>query len=146
MSDGDLDVLDVASMLRITVGSLVRQLRQHRGPDDPSVPETMVLARLDRDGSCSAADLARHGHVSPQSMGVTIAGLQERGLIVRAPDPTDGRRILLSLTAEGREALTDRRNHNTRSIADAMWSTLTADEIATVSDALPLLERVREAL
>ncbi|WAC56217.1 MarR family winged helix-turn-helix transcriptional regulator [Gordonia sp. SL306] len=146
MIDDDSDVLDVASELRITVGSLVRRLRQHRGPDDPSVPETTVLARLDRDGSCSAADLARHGHVSPQSMGVTIAGLQERGLIARTPDPTDGRRILLSLTAAGGEALTDRRNHSTRSIAEAMSATLTAAEIAAVSDALPLLDRLRGAL
>ncbi|MGW0035176.1 hypothetical protein [Gordonia sp. NPDC003376] len=63
------DVLDVASDLRLTLGGLIRRLRTIRSPDDPSVPETSVLARLDREGPTTAADLARSEQVTPQSMG-----------------------------------------------------------------------------
>ncbi|MGV9712595.1 MarR family winged helix-turn-helix transcriptional regulator [Gordonia sp. NPDC003424] len=142
----DPDVLDVASHLRVTIGSLVRRLRQHRGQDDPSVPETSVLARLDRCGPTTSAELARREQVTPQSMGVTIAGLLERGYLDRAPDPSDGRRVLVSLSEAGSAALSDRRNHRTRAIADAMSETLTDDEIAAVATALPLLDRLANAL
>ncbi|MFW0793717.1 MarR family transcriptional regulator [Gordonia sp. CPCC 205515] len=140
------DALDVASHLRITVGTLVRRLRQHRNADDPSVPETAVLARLDRCGPTTSAELARLEQVTPQSMGVTVAALQGRGFLERAADPSDGRRMLLSLTGAGADALTDRRNHRTRAIADAMSETLTDEEIGVVAAALPLLDRLGSAL
>ncbi|MFW0787893.1 MarR family transcriptional regulator [Gordonia sp. CPCC 206044] len=140
------DPLDVASDLRITVGSLVRQLRQRRGPDDPSVPETMVLARLDRDGPCTSADLARREQVSPQAMGTTVAGLLDRGLVDRTPDPADRRRIVVDLTPSGVGALNGRRNQRTVAIAEALSRALTDDEITTLATALPLLDRLREAL
>lgn len=141
-----IDTLDVASHLRVTIGSLVRRLRQHRGSGDPSAPETAVLARLDRCGPATSAELARQEQVTPQSMGVTVAGLQERGYVDRAADPTDGRRVVITLSRAGSAALTDRRNHRTRAIADAMSATLTDEEIAVISAALPLLDRLGNAL
>jgi DNA-binding MarR family transcriptional regulator len=47
------------------------------------------------------ADLARADAVRPQSMGATIAALEERGLVERKPDPTDGRQANIVLTAKG---------------------------------------------
>ncbi|AFA72532.1 transcriptional regulator, MarR family [Gordonia polyisoprenivorans VH2] len=142
----DDDILDVAAGLRLTLGVLLRRLRAHRNPDDPSVPETTVLARLDRDGESTAAELARREQITPQSMGVTISSLLSGGLVAKAPDPADGRRAVLRLTAKGRAVLGDRRNHRTQAIATAMTSVLDADEIRVVAAALPLLDRVAEAL
>lgn len=141
------DAYAVAAGLRITVGTLVRRLRTHRDPDDPSVPETAVLARLDRVGPSTAAELARCEQVTPQSMGVTVSGLLERGLVDRAPDPSDGRRMVLTLSPAGAATLTDRRNHRTRALIDAMTAAaLTDDEIATVAAALPILDRLGQQL
>ncbi|MCM3897363.1 hypothetical protein ND991_19335 [Gordonia sputi] len=67
----------MAAEFRIILGSLLRRLRQHRATDDPSAPETAVLARLEREGPATAAQLARRENVSPQSMGVTVSGLQD---------------------------------------------------------------------
>jgi DNA-binding MarR family transcriptional regulator len=44
--------------------------------------------------------------VKPQSMGGTLAAMEEEGLVERQPHPTDGRQILYALTDEGREART----------------------------------------
>ena len=44
--------------------------------------------------------------VKPQSMGGTLAAMEEEGLVERQPHPTDGRQILFALTDEGREART----------------------------------------
>jgi DNA-binding MarR family transcriptional regulator len=59
------------------------------------------MARLARDGPATAADLARAECVKPQSMGATIAALEEMGLVERTPHPTDGRQMKVALTAKG---------------------------------------------
>ena len=39
--------------------------------------------------------------MKPQSMGATIAALEEMGLVERKPHPTDGRQVNIELTAKG---------------------------------------------
>ncbi len=146
--DATLDdaTVEVAAEFRIILGSLVRRLRQHRATDDPSAPETAVLARLEREGPATAAQLARRENVSPQSMGVTVSGLQGRGFVSRATDPEDGRRIVLALTDAGAGALRGRRSQRTHAIAEAMGQVLNDDEIAQLRDVMPLLDRLADAL
>lgn len=66
-----------------------------------------VLMHLqDRDG-VTQAELARVVLVSPQSIGVLLSPLLERGLVVRDGPGGRGRRAGLSLTEPGRQALHD---------------------------------------
>src|SRR6185437_10588457 len=83
--DVDLDVAEVAGALRVSVGMLVRKLKQLSAAADEelTVPETSALSRLDRGGPAASSDLARLERISPQSMGATIAALEQRGLIAR---------------------------------------------------------------
>ena len=39
--------------------------------------------------------------MKPQSMGTTIAALEEMGIVERKPHPTDGRQMNVALTAKG---------------------------------------------
>ena len=39
--------------------------------------------------------------MKPQSMGATIAALEEMGMVERKPHPTDGRQVNIELTAKG---------------------------------------------
>ena len=59
------------------------------------------MSRLDNDGPATTADLARAEGVKPQSMGATVAALEERGFVERTPHPTDGRQVNIALTAKG---------------------------------------------
>ena len=59
------------------------------------------MARLAKDGPATTADLARAEHMKPQSMGTTIAALEEMGMVERKPHPTDGRQVNIALTANG---------------------------------------------
>jgi DNA-binding MarR family transcriptional regulator len=63
--------------------------------------ESAVLARLAKDGAATTADLARAESVKPQSMGATVATLEELGLVQRKPHRTDGRQMNIELTAKG---------------------------------------------
>lgn len=63
--------------------------------------ESVVMARLARDGPATTAELARAEGMKPQSMGATIASLEETGIVERKPHPTDGRQMNIALTAKG---------------------------------------------
>src|SRR4051812_48702683 len=124
----DLDVDDVASALLVSIGLLRRRLRQTPVAGELTLPETSALARLDRTGPTTASALARIEQISPQSMGVTLGGLESRGLIDRSPDPEDGRRVVLSVTEAGREVLSDKRTARIEQISQALSSGFTPAE------------------
>jgi len=83
------------------VGQLVRRVRAAAASHDLSLTESAVMARLAKDGPATTADLARAEHMKPQSMGTTIAALEEMGMVERKPHPTDGRQVNIALTANG---------------------------------------------
>ncbi len=59
------------------------------------------MKRLATDGPATTADLARAESMKPQSMGTTIAALEEMGMVARKPHPTDGRQVNIELSAKG---------------------------------------------
>lgn len=64
-----------------------------------------VLMHLQEHDGATQAELARVVLVSPQSIGVLLAPLLERGLVVRDGPGGRGRRAGLRLTEPGRQAL-----------------------------------------
>src|SRR3974390_1669424 len=95
------DINEIAAAVRIAVGMLVRKLKQAPAGDDLTLAETSALSRLDRGGPATSSDLAKLDRISPQSMGATLASLEQRGLIERQRDPEDGRRVVFSVSAVG---------------------------------------------
>jgi DNA-binding MarR family transcriptional regulator len=83
------------------IGLLVRRVRAAAASQELSWTESAVMARLAKDGPATTADLARAEGMKPQSMGATVAALEERGLVERKPHPTDGRQVNIELTAQG---------------------------------------------
>jgi DNA-binding MarR family transcriptional regulator len=136
----------VAGDLRLSIGLLLRRLRQIPTGDELTLSESAALARLDRGGPATAAQLARAEQISPQSMGATLGALQERGLIAKAPDPQDGRRIILTLTDAGLEVLRHRRNRRTEELARALSAGFTKTELEQLAAATPLLERLANSI
>lgn len=140
------DVNQVAAALRVSIGVLRRRLQQSQVDGDLSFPEISALARLDRDGASTAADLARLERISPQSMGATLAALEARGLVARAPDPADGRRVILSASKRGRRLVHDRRNARTEQLAAALATEFSPQELDQLRGAAVLLERLAQRL
>jgi DNA-binding MarR family transcriptional regulator len=79
----------------------VRRLRATSASHDLSWTQAIVMARLAREGPATISDLARAEGMKPQSMGATIAALEEMGMIERRPHPTDGRQVHIVLNANG---------------------------------------------
>jgi DNA-binding MarR family transcriptional regulator len=132
----------VASELRAVLGQLVRRLRaEHRFP----LSHGTVLGRLDREGPQSVSDLAAAERVRPQSMAQTVNDLEADGLVARRPDPADGRRALVELTNQGKEALQADRRHREGWLAQAIADDLSAEDQAVLRDAVELLRRLAES-
>jgi DNA-binding MarR family transcriptional regulator len=130
--------------LSLAIGQLVRRLRMEANPGELSWSQIATLARLDKAGAMTTADLARAEFVKPQSMGTTLADLEQAGLVQRRPHPTDGRQVLFELTAEGVEA---RRQRN---IAKREWllaamAGLDPAEQQTLIVAAALIKRLAES-
>ncbi|HEY3483319.1 MAG TPA: MarR family transcriptional regulator [Streptomyces sp.] len=128
--------------LRACLGPLVRRLRQVRPDGELTLSQTSALVRLDREGPATSAELAAREGIRPQSMGAIVAVLRERGLVAGAPDPADGRRIVVSLTPAGLEGLLGARRERARRLTHAIAEELTAAEQEQLAAAIPLLERI----
>ncbi|MET7572778.1 MarR family transcriptional regulator [Streptomyces sp. NPDC005492] len=66
-----------------------------------------ALTVLERHDGLSAAQLARDSFVTAQSIADLVRSLEGRGLIRRERNPRNRRELLILLTGEGRELLTD---------------------------------------
>jgi DNA-binding MarR family transcriptional regulator len=140
------DVDQVAGALRAAIGQLVRRLRQVHVEGELTLSQSSALARLDRGGPTTSSALAKLEQISPQSMGATLAALEARGLITRSPDPEDGRRILLSVTAAGQQTVWSARTAKTERLAQALASGFTRAEVQRLAAAVPLLQRLAERI
>ncbi len=134
-----------ARALFTSMGLLRRRLRAAGSPGALTFPEVAALARLERHGPATSAELARLEQISPQSMGATLAGLQERRLVSRSADPADGRRVVMSVTDAGRHVIDRRRDVRVEQIAAALQG-FTASELQRILAATPLIERLTDAL
>jgi DNA-binding MarR family transcriptional regulator len=143
-ADTTADTTTVAAALRVSIGLLVRRLRQIPVEGELTLSETSALARLDRGGPTTPGALAKQEQISPQSMGATLGALEDRGLIERAPDPADGRRAVMSITDGGRQLLRSRRTAKVQQLSRALSTEFTPGELDQLAAITPLLERLAQ--
>lgn len=138
----EVDPVEVAGALQVGIGLFVRRLRQSPVQDDLTMPEMSALSRLERGGPATPSALARTEQITPQGMGATLQALVQRGLVERRPDPGDGRRVVMSLTEEGRVVVRSKRSARTRQLAKILADEFTPGELEILMAAAPLIERL----
>jgi DNA-binding MarR family transcriptional regulator len=79
-------------------------------------------------------------------MSTTLASLEAQGLVARGADPRDGRRVVITLTTAGDQALQGTRRLREEQLGRAIAEHLTPQEQQSLIAALPLLERLADAL
>jgi DNA-binding MarR family transcriptional regulator len=145
-ADGQPDVRVTAARLRVGLSAFRRRVHEAAMEGDLSAPQLTALSRIDRLGPVTTAELARREQITPQAMGVTVASLEQRGLVARGADASDGRRSILSLTPSGRDAVHSGRSAVSDKIAAALAESFTPGEIAVLDAAAPLIERLSDLL
>src|SRR5215472_1088719 len=137
----------LATSLRISVTRLARRLRVERQADGlASLSDTQLaaLAVLDRHAAMTPGELAEHEKVQPPSMTRVIAVLEERRLVMRAPHPTDRRQVVLTVTEEGRELVSQARRRRDAWLSKRL-KVLSPEERAMLRAAAPVLEKLSQA-
>ncbi|WP_157155041.1 MULTISPECIES: MarR family transcriptional regulator [unclassified Diaminobutyricimonas] len=89
--------------LRLSIGRLARRLRAQKADDSISDSQFSVLASLQWHGDCTIGSLSESEKVTPPSMNRTVNALEAAGYVARASAPDDGRKVVVSLTAAGRD-------------------------------------------
>lgn len=134
-ADGEEALL--ASRLRLAVGRLHRRIRL--ASNDVPPLQLSSLVSIENHGPLRLGELAQREAVSPPTMTRVLAALDDRGLIVRMPDPADARSTRVALSPAGARVLAAVRSQRT-ALLDARLARLDPDQRAALVAALPALE------
>ena len=134
----------LAAETRAVFRKLKLRLREHGGSSDLTPSQISVVLRLEQDGSATVSSLARVEGMRPQSMSAIVTPLQESGLVRGAPDPSDGRQTLMSLTPKCLKWLRDGRAARQDWLTTRISQKLSVQEQEKLQAALALLTRLVE--
>jgi DNA-binding MarR family transcriptional regulator len=143
MAESDT-VAQIAEALSGLVGRLKRKLRERATLGDLSPSQIAVLLRLEREGPATSAKLAQAEGMRPQSMSAIVQALQGQDFIEAAPDPNDGRQLILSLTATCRKTIKANRATRRDWLAQAIQTKLSATEQKQLAASIELLKRIAD--
>lgn len=128
--------------LRVMFSRMRRRIREVAQDADLTPSQESALTLVSKHGAATASALAAAEGVRPQSMAATLAALDQQGLIRRSPDPTDGRRQLVTLTEAGQARVEGNRQARDEWLARALQDRYTEDERRTLLTAIELLDRL----
>src|ERR1700722_20264167 len=138
----------LATELRISVSRLARRLRAERVArgvaTDLSDTQLAALAALERPTDMTPGELAEQEKVQPASITRVVAVLQERGLVTRAPHPTDVRQVKLTVTQQGRELVQQSRRLREAWLGQRVGE-VSPGERAALRAAAPILQRLSQS-
>jgi DNA-binding MarR family transcriptional regulator len=143
-SPNPTDLAALAGELRVSVSKLVRRAREHSQTSDFTSAQKSVLFHLERDGPATVSALARAEGVKPQSMRITVAGLESLGVVKGEADPDDGRKTLIGLTPAFRRKVQASRAAKEDWLIRALEAQLSAKEQAVLATAVGLLQRLAD--
>ena len=129
----------MAEALFVLSTSAVRQR-----PRDLSLTALSTLATIDRTGPQRLTDLATCEGVTQPSMSALVTQLERLGLASRLPHASDGRVVLVGVTAAGQEYLRAMRDDGA-AVFEHMIDAIRPAAAASLVAALPALAALAEA-
>ncbi|TDO39128.1 DNA-binding MarR family transcriptional regulator [Paractinoplanes brasiliensis] len=135
---------ELAKTLREAIMRLNRRVRQARPVGDLTFSQLSALTSLQLAGALTPRELADVERVQPPTMTKIVGKLEERGLVVRAPHPTDGRQVILSATEQGRAVHAQFEKARNEWLATHL-ADLTPDERETLAKASEILQKISRA-
>ncbi len=129
----------MATDLRLACMRISRRVR-YESSHDVAPHQFSVLCRLEETPR-TPGELADIERVAKPSMTRTLAALVERGLVGRQADPTDGRQVIVSITAEGRASVRAIRRRRDAWMASRV-ANLTPEEQDVLQRAAVILDKV----
>ena len=135
------DPLAVANQLRPVLLRLSRELRKETEQLGITSRQVTLLWLIRGNSGMSLRELAAEERISAPALSGHVDRLEKAGLLERARDATDRRRVGLALTDEGERLLKRVRARRTTWLADRLRD-LDNDELAAVEAAIDPLGRL----
>ncbi|GAB3856948.1 MarR family transcriptional regulator [Hymenobacter terrigena] len=135
--------MHLAAELRTVVSRLVKKLRSHSQTHSSlSLTERSVVKLLAQHGQLLPSELAAREKVTTQSMSQILSHLAELGYITRQPSATDKRKVLIGLSAAGKALIPAVHQETDEWLHLALQKTCSAEELASLRQALPTLVKL----
>ena len=128
--------------LRILVQRLARRIRNNRADGTMSDAKLGVLFRLEISPAAPGL-LAERERVTPPSMNRTLNALEEAGLVARTPDPSDARKVIVTITGAGLTVIRETRRLRASWFGERL-AELSPEERAALEAVTPVLRRLSE--
>lgn len=138
------EAADLSGQVRSTVGRLYRRFRSERAEGALGDTALEVLTFLHKNGPHTLTELSEVGQVAPASMSQSVNRLTSAGYAMRAPDPSDRRKVLFSTTPEGAELAVVTRNQRNAWL-DTQLQRLSPDDQAIIARACLLFRDIAES-
>jgi len=94
--------LTIDYMLRSTWQSIAKMYNEQAGKYGESMSTGFTLLSIDPDEGSPSTTLGPRMGVESTSLSRTLKNMENRGLIIRKPNPLDGRSVLVCLTDSGK--------------------------------------------
>lgn len=133
--------LELAHGVRMAVTRLARRLRGQRSDLSLTPSQLSALAALDKHGPVTPGALAEHEQVQPPSMTRVLAILEDKGLVLSTPHPTDRRQKVVEVTPSAHAMLVADRRAREEWLACRM-AELSPAEVAALRAAVGVLEKL----
>lgn len=141
MPKTEINTVTLADGLRPVLLRVGRELRREAREVGVSPEQVSLLVAIKYTPGIGVRELSARERVSPPAMSNHVDRLERHGLVVRTPSANDGRRVGLTLTAEGQRVLRRVRSRRTAWLASRLGG-LTPTELAAVEAAVEPLSHL----
>lgn len=142
------DRTDSLRLLEREVGVLIRRIKRVIGERARAVHEDLqpasylMLSWLADEGPVRASSMVEHFAIDKGAISRQLQHLDDLGLVVRTPDPADGRATLVAASEDARQRLADVTEHRRKWLDERLgdW------DAAELADFASTLQRYNQAL
>jgi DNA-binding MarR family transcriptional regulator len=133
--------------LQQQVKKLYRRVRREQPPvEGLPVQALQVLGALDHSpGVPRPSELAAALQMTTSNVAAALRVLESSGLVVRRPDPADGRKAFIELTEQGKQVVEDIRRTSHTWLSRTMNELLSPQERRILLQAGDLMDRIADA-
>jgi DNA-binding MarR family transcriptional regulator len=136
---------DELTRLRVALAKISREMTRQVPGGDMSPTQVAVLGTIVRIGPVGVGELADLEGLNPTMLSRMAGKLEAAGLVVRTPDPSDGRAVVVSATRAGR-ALHERLRKRRSALLAERLERIPEGQAEQLVKALPALEALADAM
>lgn len=137
------EIEEARELIRELLKVQISTMRNTQKALDIDAPGLEVMMHLAANGECNPSDLAKHLDASTAATSLIIQRLEDMGHVTRKPDPSDGRKVIVSPNKASLQTAYKSGDSVVKGTIEVLES-LSATELKTVKKFLEKLVKVHK--